>query len=65
VTTTVENNRGETIQIRQCGEPSEKVKQICDKLKYTSIPFLRKKSVWHTDGKLKNYKPYYQHVTDG
>jgi len=42
VTTTVKNNKGETIQIRQCSEPSEYVKQIYDKLNYSLIPFPRK-----------------------
>ena len=65
VTTTVENDKGETIQIRQCSEPSEKVRQIYYALKYSSIPFTRKKSVWHTDENFKNPKPDYQLVTDG
>ncbi len=65
VTTTVENDKGETIQIRQYSEPSEKVIQICCTLKYASIPFTRKKSVWHTDGNLKNPKPDYQPFMDG
>ena len=65
VTTTVENDKGATIQIRQCSAPSEKVKLMCDKLKYASIPFTRKKSVWHTDGNFKNPKPDYQPFTDG
>jgi len=65
VTTTVENDKGETIQTKQCSEPSEKVIQICHALKYSSIPFTRKKSVWHTDGNLKSPKPDYQPVTDG
>jgi len=65
VTTTVENDKGETIQIRQCSEPSEKVIQICYALKYSSIPFKRKKSVWHTGENFKNPKPDYQPVTDG
>ena len=65
VTTTVENDKGETIQIRQCSEPSEKVIQICYALKYASIPFNGKKSVWHTERNLKNPKPDYQPVTDG
>jgi len=65
VTTTIENDKGETIQIRQCSEPTEQVKKICDKLKYNLIPFSRKKSVWHPDEYLKNPKPDYQLVTDG
>ena len=65
VTTTVENDRGETIHIRQCSEPTEQVNQICDKLKYAVIPFLRKKSVWHPDEILKNEKTDCQIVMDG
>jgi transposase len=65
VTTTVENQKGETVQIRQCSEPTEKVKQLCNKLRYPLIPLPRKKSVWHPGEILKNPKPDYQFVTDG
>ena len=65
VTITVENDKGETIQLRQCSEPSEKVRQIYFTLKYSSIPFTRGKSVWHTDEIFKNPKPDYQPVMDG
>lgn len=65
VTTTVENKKGDTIQIRQCSEPTEQVKQICDKLKYSSTPLPRKKSVWHTGEILKIAEQDYQHVMDG
>jgi hypothetical protein len=65
VTTTVENQKGDTIQIRQCSEPTEHVKQICYKLKYDSIPMPRKKSVWHTGEIFKNPKSEYQYITDG
>ena len=65
VTTTLENHKGETIQIRQCSEPSEKVLQLCYALKYSSIPFTRKKSVWHTGENLKIPKPDYQPIMDG
>ena len=65
VTTTVENDLGETIQIRQCSEPTEHVKQICDNLKYNLIPFPRKKSVWHTGEIHKSEKPEYQFINDG
>jgi len=65
VTTTVENKKGDTIQIRQCSEPTPRVKQICDKLKYSSLPMPRKKSVWHTGEILKIAKQDYQHVMDG
>ena len=65
VTTTVENFKADTIQIRQCSEPTDDVRQICFKLKYQQIPLPRKKSVWHTDDSLKNQKSDCQIVMDG
>jgi len=65
VTTTIENDKGQTIQIRQCSEPTEEVRQICNKLKYHQIPLPRKKSVWHTGENFKNPNPVYQIVMDG
>ena len=44
-TTTMENNYGQQIIIRQCSEPTEEVKEIYSALKYKSQPFTRKKSV--------------------
>jgi len=49
VTTTIQNDKGDTIQITQCSEPSIEVNDIYTKLKYHSIPNPRKKSVWHTE----------------
>ena len=65
VTTTVENQTGDTIQIRQCSELTQEVRQICSKLKYNDIPLKRKKSVWHTGGILKNEKSHYHAIMDG
>jgi len=65
VTTTLENTKGDTIQIRQCSEPTEGVRLICSKLKYHEIPLPRKKSVWHTGEILKNQKADCQFVMDG
>ena len=65
VTTTLENIKGETMQIRQCSEPSIKVIEICSKLKYKTTPLVRKKSVWHTDEILKNVNSDNQIVMDG
>lgn len=65
VTTTVENNKGATIQIRQCSEPAKKVEEIYSKLKYTSTPLPRKKSVWHTGEIAKIVNPHHQYITDG
>lgn len=65
VTTTVDNDKGDTIQIRQCSEPTQEVSQICNKLKYQAIPLPRKKSVWHTGKTIKNKDAIYQLVMDG
>lgn len=65
VTTTIENTKGDTIQIRQCSEPTQEVQLICNKLKYQPIPLPRKKSVWHTGLSFKNTNPVYQPVMDG
>ena len=45
VTTTMENNYGQQIIIRQCSEPTEEVKEIYSALKYKPQPFTRRKSV--------------------
>ena len=45
VTTTVENIDGQIVSIRQCTEPSLKVKQIYTLMDYKTVPFYRKKSV--------------------
>ena len=65
VTTTVENNKGDTIKIRQCSEPSQIVMDIYQKIKYKSIPLPRKKYVWHTEEKTKNTIFQNQYVMDG
>lgn len=65
VTTTVENLKGHIIQIRQCSEPTQDVRQICSILKYTEIPLPRKKSVWHTGESLKMQETNYQPNMDG
>jgi hypothetical protein len=65
VTTTVENKKGQTIHIRQYSEPTGQVEEICRKLKYTTTPFPRKKSVWYTGTVFKNKKIDCQLVMDG
>jgi transposase len=47
VTTTVQNNCEQIIQIRRCSEPNEKVRHIYQTLKYKSAPFKKKKVVVH------------------
>jgi transposase len=45
VTTSIVNIKNETISIRQCTEPTMRVKKIYDLLGYKYAPFVRKKSV--------------------
>jgi hypothetical protein len=45
VTTTIENDREQTLCIRRCSEPIPNVKIIYDSLGYTYAPFIRKKFV--------------------
>ena len=45
VTTTMQNDRNETICIRKCSEPTESVQAIYEALKFKPTPFTRKKSV--------------------
>jgi len=47
VTTIAQNVENQTISIRRCSEPNEKVKQLYDALNYKHVPFTRKKSVVH------------------
>jgi len=54
VTTVAENDKEEMILIRQCSEPTPKVTQIYDALKYKSQPFKRKKFVVHKNEFQKN-----------
>lgn len=65
VTTVVNNDKNETIEIRQCSEPNDKVKEIYLKLNYKTTPLPRRKSVWHTGSLLKNNKTEYQIVESG
>ena len=55
VTTSVENDKNQTVLIRKCSEPQEKVKLIYDTLGYKYAPFIRKKSVVNRT-KLKKMK---------
>ena len=45
LTTTMQNDYGQQIVIRQCSEPTQQVKQIYTTLHYKHQPFTRKKSV--------------------
>ena len=53
VTTSIVNDKQETISIRKCSEPTVKVKEIYDLLNYKYVPFFRKKSVVPPDEILK------------
>jgi len=54
VTTSIVNIKNETISIRQCTEPTERVKRIYDILGYKHAPFVRRKSVVPPAEILKN-----------
>jgi len=60
VTTTIENDKGDTIKIKQCSTPTNKAKHIYEILRYKQIPLKRKKFVWHTSVKLKKSNSHYQ-----
>ncbi len=45
VTTSIKNIENKIISIRQCTEPTKKVKQVYDLMNYKHVPFYRKKSV--------------------
>lgn len=47
VTTYGKNTFGETIYVRRCTEPNEKVKSIYQALGYRNYPFVKRKSVVH------------------
>jgi len=65
VTTSVENIREEVIMVRQCTEPSAKVREIYDVLGYKHVPFTRKKSVVPPAEIFKNDIPKNQIIADG
>ncbi len=59
VTTTMQNDYGQQIAIRQCSEPTQQIKEIYSALKYKQQPFTRKKSVVPLP-ELKKLKPTIQ-----
>ena len=65
VTTTIEDHEGSTIQIKQCSEPTDQVKQILCNLNYTHTPYRRRKSVWHNGENFKNEIQQCQTIMDG
>jgi len=65
VTTSLENDSEDSIYIRQCSEPTTKVTQIYDALKYKHQPFKRKKFVVHKPYLLKNDINQNQLITSG
>ena len=65
VTTTMENERNETIIIRQCSEPTEEVKSIYDALHFKHKPFTRRKFVVPKDELKKNETLAMQEIRSG
>jgi transposase len=64
VTTSVENDKNQTVKIRKCSEPKEKVAFIYLALGYKQAPFIRKKSVVPKPPNLKNNFLVNRWVTD-
>jgi hypothetical protein len=64
VSSSIRNIHDETISIRQCTEPNEKVRKIYDLLKYKYTPFTRKKSVVPPAEIFKNHSRIYQDFTN-
>jgi len=64
ITTSIVNINEQTISVRKCSEPNQKVKQIYDLLNYKYVPFIRKKSVVLPVEIFKKINPYYQKITD-
>jgi hypothetical protein len=58
VTTAVKNIHQQTIEIRKCSEPKQKIKQLYEALNYTFCPFRRKKFVVHKPDQKKSQTQY-------
>lgn len=56
ITTIGQNKDNETIYVRRCSQPNEKVKQIYSALQYKNYPYVKRKSVVHKS-ELKKTKP--------
>jgi hypothetical protein len=65
ITTTGQNQTNETIRIRRCSEPSEKLQNLYKALNYKPYPFTKRKSVVHSSELKKNIYQHLQVVTDG
>lgn len=65
VTTTGKNQEDETIFIRRCSEPNEKIQTIYKALNYKFYPFVKRKSVVHSSEFKKNKIPILQNLSPG
>jgi len=65
VTTTGKNQVDETIFIRRCSEPNEKIQTIYKALNYKFYPFVKRKSVVHSSEIKKNKIPILQNLSPG
>ncbi len=65
VTTSGKNQEDETIFIRRCSEPNEKVQAIYKALNYKFYPFVKRKSVVHSSELKKNKIPILQNLSPG
>jgi hypothetical protein len=65
VTTSGKNKDDETIYVRRCTEPTEKVRQIYQTLNYRNYPFTKRKSVVHKTELEKNKTQYPCEIKNG
>jgi hypothetical protein len=64
VTTYGKNTFDETIYVRRCTEPNEKVKTIYQALGYRNYPLVKRKSVVHKSEFKKNQFAGFQQIND-
>ncbi len=65
VTTYGKNTFDETIYVRRCTDPNEKVRAIYQALGYKNYPFVKRKSVVHKSELKKNQFACLQQINDG
>jgi hypothetical protein len=65
VTTRVENDKNQTVRIRKCSKPREKVEIIYQALGYQQAPFIHRKSVVPKPPNLKNHSADLAKFMDG
>lgn len=65
IRTCLKTEEEETLYVRRCTEPNEKVKAIYQTLGYRNYPFAKQKSVIHKSELKKINFPYLQQINNG